>query len=213
MRRRVRTAPQEHRVLFFGRRERGYVAILTLFLAIPLFAMAAFASDVGFWYSNAARLQRTVDSASLAGFIWLPDKPKADIEAKKILKQNGIDESTLQSDGTPRWTVQIDAPTAERLRVTVTDNDAGRLFSQLLDNSKVTIIRSSLSEYIKPIPLGSPISKYGNDPTVTAFDAATWVPIQKWRWNAGALLSTAVSPDGTLAAAGDPRRGGHGIVV
>jgi len=50
MRRRARTAPQHPRVLFFGRRERGYVAILTLFLAIPLFAMAAFAADVGFWY-------------------------------------------------------------------------------------------------------------------------------------------------------------------
>ena len=177
MRRRRRVGPEQHRVLCFGRRERGYVAILTLFLAIPLFAMAAFAADVGFWYSNAARLQRTVDAASLAGVVWLPDKPKADIEAKKILVQNGIDETRLQSDGTPRWTVQIDAPTPERLRVTVTDNSAGRLFSQLLDNTKVVIIRSSMSEYVKPIPLGSPQSKYGNDPTVTGTQPNFWASI------------------------------------
>jgi hypothetical protein len=177
MRRRHRTLSPQHRVLFFGRRQRGYVAILTLFLAIPLFAMSAFAADVGYWYSKAARLQRTVDAASLAGVVWLPDKPKADIEAKKILLQNGIDDTSLLSDGTPHWTVQIDAPTTERLRVTVTDNSAGRLFSQLLDNSKVVIIRSSLSEYIKPIPLGSPISKYGNDPTVSGTQPNFWASI------------------------------------
>jgi hypothetical protein len=178
MRRRDRSVlPAENRVLCFGRRERGYVAILTLFLAIPLFAMAAFAADVGFWYSKAARLQRAVDAASLAGVIWLPDKPTADIEAKKILVQNGIVETDLMSDGTPRWTVQIDAPTSERLRVTVTDNSAGRLFSQLLDNSKVVIIRSSLSEYIKPIPLGSPVSSYGNNPTVSGPQPNFWASI------------------------------------
>ena len=177
MRRRDRTTPQHHRVLFFGQRERGYVAILTLFLAIPLFAMAAFAADVGYWYSKAARLQRSVDAASLAGVIWLPDKPKADIEAKKILVQNGIDENALLPDGSKHWTVQIDAPTAERLKVTVTDNSAGRLFSQLLDNSPVVIIRSSLSEYIKPIPLGSPISQYGNDPTIVGAQPNFWASI------------------------------------
>jgi WD40 repeat protein len=41
-----------------------------------------------------------------------------------------------------------------------------------------------------------------NDPTVIAFDTATWNPIQTWAWDTGALRSGAVSPDGTLAAAG-----------
>jgi WD40 repeat protein len=44
-----------------------------------------------------------------------------------------------------------------------------------------------------------------NGPTVIAFDTATWAPVQRWKWDVGALLSTAVSPDGTLAAAGSAR--------
>ena len=169
MRRRDRNVrPEQHRVLFFGRRERGYVAILTLFLAIPLFAMAAFAADVGYWYSKAARLAADRRRGIAGGRRLAARQAEGRHRGQEDPAcRTASTRRTLMSDGTPRWTVQIDAPTSERLRVTVTDNSAGRLFSQLLDNSKVVIIRSSLSEYIKPIPLGSPISKYGNDPTVS----------------------------------------------
>jgi WD40 repeat protein len=44
-----------------------------------------------------------------------------------------------------------------------------------------------------------------NTPSVIAFDTATWAPVQKWKWDAGALRATAVSPDGTLAAVGSAR--------
>jgi WD40 repeat protein len=46
-------------------------------------------------------------------------------------------------------------------------------------------------------------------PVVTAFDTATWRPAHRWDWKAGPLRSVAVSPDGTLAAAG----GANGAVV
>ena len=188
MRRRHRTAPQEHRVLFFGRRERrlrrdpdavpGHTAVRhggvrgrCRLLVLERRSLAAYGRRgvIG---------RRHLAAGQAEGRHRSQEDPRCRTASTR---------STLQSDGTPRWTVQIDSPTAERLRVTVTDNSAGRLFSQLLDNSKVTIIRSSLSEYIKPIPLGSPISKYGNDPTVSGPQPNFWASIgapyyTKSRW-------------------------------
>jgi WD40 repeat protein len=46
-------------------------------------------------------------------------------------------------------------------------------------------------------------------PSVIVFDT-TWKPVRKWKWDTGGVLRTvAVSPDGSLAAAGGPR----GVVV
>ncbi len=42
-------------------------------------------------------------------------------------------------------------------------------------------------------------------PSVTALDTATWKETRRWNWKAGVLRAVAVSPDGTLAAAGGPR--------
>ena len=58
-------------------------------------------------------------------------------------------------------------------------------------------------------PSGRYLLLANNNPSVTAFDTSTWAPVQTWRWDAGALRSTAVSPDGSLAAAGSSR----GVVV
>ncbi len=43
-----------------------------------------------------------------------------------------------------------------------------------------------------------------NGPSITVYDAVTWQPARKWKWDAGALRAVAVSPDGSLAAAGGP---------
>jgi WD40 repeat protein len=44
-----------------------------------------------------------------------------------------------------------------------------------------------------------------NGPSVRVFDTATWREVRKWKWSAGTLRAIAVSPDGTLAAAGSAR--------
>ena len=46
------------------RRERGYAAVLTALILVPLLGFAGFAVDVGAWYSRAASLQRAADSAA-----------------------------------------------------------------------------------------------------------------------------------------------------
>lgn len=44
-----------------------------------------------------------------------------------------------------------------------------------------------------------------NGPSVRVLDTATWKEVRKWKWSAGTLRAVAVSPDGTLAAAGSAR--------
>jgi WD40 repeat protein len=44
-----------------------------------------------------------------------------------------------------------------------------------------------------------------NDATVHIFDTATWERTERFRWQLGSLKAVAVSPDGTLAAAGGDR--------
>lgn len=58
-------------------------------------------------------------------------------------------------------------------------------------------------------PSGRYLLLANNDPSVIALDTSTWKRVQTWKWDAGALRSAAVSPDGTLAAAG----GAGGTVV
>lgn len=44
-----------------------------------------------------------------------------------------------------------------------------------------------------------------NGPSVRVLDTPTWREVRKWKWSAGTLRAVAVSPDGTLAAAGSTR--------
>lgn len=128
--------------------------------------MAAFAADVGHWYSTAAKLQRAADAAALAGVVWMPDLTQAGTQARNVIRQNGIDVNATLPDGTLRYDVVLMNPSEARLRVTITDRSAGRIFSQLLTNENVTIVRTSLAEYVRPMPLGSPWNSYGNDPSL-----------------------------------------------
>jgi WD40 repeat protein len=58
-------------------------------------------------------------------------------------------------------------------------------------------------------PSGRHLFATSNDTTVHVFDTATWERVGRFTWNVGRLKSVAVSPDGTLAAAG----GDNGDVV
>ena len=51
-------------------------------------------------------------------------------------------------------------------------------------------------------PSGRYLYATSNDATVHVFDTATWDRVRRFTWKLGRLRSVAVSPDGTLAAAG-----------
>ena len=54
-------------------------------------------------------------------------------------------------------------------------------------------------------PAGRHLYATSNDATVHIFDTATWERTERYRWQLGSLKAVAVSPDGTLAAAGGDR--------
>jgi WD40 repeat protein len=58
-------------------------------------------------------------------------------------------------------------------------------------------------------PGGRRLYATSNDATVHIFDTATWERTERFKWQLGSLKAVAVSPDGTLAAAG----GNQGDVV
>lgn len=140
------------------KREKGYVLAIMTLLMIPLFAMTGFAIDVGAWYYQASRLQRTADAAALAGVVYQPDLFKATAVAKQVAAANGF------TDGVDGITVDVINVNNSRLTVQITDSDAARYVTQIVDDSPVKIVRQSTAEYVKPVPLGSPSAVYGNSP-------------------------------------------------
>jgi WD40 repeat protein len=54
-------------------------------------------------------------------------------------------------------------------------------------------------------PSGRHLLLANNGPSVLVFDTRTWKVVRKWKWDVGTLRATAVSLDGTLAAAAGPR--------
>ncbi len=137
--------------------DRGYAAVMTALILVPLLGFAGFAVDVGGWYSRASSLQRAADAASLAGVVWQPDFTQAQAEARAAASRNGF------THGVDGITVEVFNTGTNQLSVRITDTDADLYFAGLfVDN--VTIGRVSTSEYVKSVPMGSPENFLGNDP-------------------------------------------------
>ena len=135
-------------------RDRGYAAVLTALILVPLMGFAGFAVDVGAWYSRAAAIQRAADAAALAGVVWQPDFATAQSEALAVAARNGF------THGVDGITISVTDTGAAQLDVQITDNDADMFFSGLfLDN--ISIGRSALAEYAAPVPMGSPANVIG----------------------------------------------------
>ncbi len=145
--------------------ERGVAIILTALALIPLMTFAAFGVDLASWYSRSSFLQKSADAAALAGTVWMPNLGKSTTVACDSLLENGIDGGDC---GTGPFGVEIDrGSTSTSLRVTVTDPNATRYFSQVIDSGNQALTRSAEAEYNLPIPLGSPLNYFGGDYTRT----------------------------------------------
>ena len=137
--------------------DRGYAAVLSALVIVPLMGFAGFAVDIGSWYSRASSIQRAADAASLAGVVWQPDFATAQSEALEAAARNGF------VDGVDGITVTVTDAGTSQLGVSIVDSDVELIFAGLfLDN--VTIGRTSVSEYVRSVPMGSPENFLGNDP-------------------------------------------------
>jgi hypothetical protein len=138
------------------RDDRGYVMALTALLLVPLLVLTAFAVDLGSWYGQAAKMQRTADAAALAGVIYADDTVanQWDTIARGVAQKNGY------VNGVNGVTVTVTRLDDQKIVVGIGKNGS-QFFSKLVLGS-VPMTRRATAEFVLPIPLGSPLNTFGN---------------------------------------------------
>jgi Flp pilus assembly protein TadG len=138
--------------------DRGAALALVAGSLVVLLGMAAFGSDLAWFYLNAVRAQRAADAAALGGVIWLPTDPgTANNTAVDLAFRNGYDSSLPDVEVSP----QVVPGEPSQLEVTVTDV-VPTFFAKILGFDTMTISRTATAEYIPPLRLGSPLKQFGN---------------------------------------------------
>lgn len=122
----------------------GYVLALTALLLVPLLAFTGFAVDLGAWYAQAGKLQRTADAASLAAVSYMPDESAARDAAEEVVERNGFDPADAVY--TPIGT--------ERYKVELTNPEADQYFTEMFVGN-VSITRGATAEFVQRVELGS----------------------------------------------------------
>ncbi len=170
---RMRRIIEHRRAVVASTKERGYALIFVAVLLLPMLGMVGIAVDIGSFYVRAAKIQRAADAAALAGVIYQPDFARAEATAKDFARRNGFDPAV-----DPDIEVVVESASGQRLRVTIYDRDVDVFFSSVF-LSDVEIVRFSTAEYVRPVPLGSPINEFGNtSSTPGAGDPQFWAAIQ-----------------------------------
>ena len=137
----------------------GVVAVVTALLAVIIFMFAAIAVDVARWYSEAERIQRAVDAASLAGVPYLPAFPaKAYETARANLQLNGLTAAEAAAAE-----VTQDADKRSRLIVTA-ESVVPNIFATVAGFDFKTITRTATADYAADASMGSPCNVMGNEP-------------------------------------------------
>ncbi len=155
--------------------------VLIAMAMVVLLGMAAFGTDLAWFYLNASRVQRAADAGALAGVVWLPGQTgTANTTALSVAKQNGYDDTDLDVTVTSGAV----AGEANQLQVSVRDV-VPTFFAQIFGFETMAIERTAVAEYIPPLKLGSPANQFGNscDPTQTGCtgQANFWANIHgKW---------------------------------
>ena len=143
--------------------EKGAVLIFVAGSLLVLLGFVAFATDLGWFYLNASQAQRTADAAALAGVIRMPsDFGQATTDALDIAAANGFVDGL---DGASVVVEEVFDTSGDQLpyqlKVTVT-REVPAFFLNALGKQTETVTRSSVAEYIPPIPLGSRFNTFGN---------------------------------------------------
>jgi hypothetical protein len=136
--------------------ERGYVLVFVTIGMTVILAFVAFTVDYGSWYNRSAQIKRAADAAALAGVVWMPEFDVAESAALAAAARNGF------VDGVDDISIDVEAVVGNnrQLEVSIRDNEADQYFSRVVINNQ-SIGRTSLAEYVMPVPLGSPKNTFG----------------------------------------------------
>ena len=146
--------------------------LLTALLMVPLLAFTALAVDLGAWYAQGARIQRAADAGALAGVVWATDPTKWDTVARDTITRNGYTDGVNGADGDR----SADSAT-RRMRANVQVTGDAVLLEHLHPGWYQRINREAVAEYVVPVPMGSPKSSLGNDPTLNTTQPQFWLNI------------------------------------
>lgn len=147
--------------------DHGAVLPLVGFMMATLLGLAAFATDLGWFYLSANRVQRAADAAALAGVVYMPDgfSTTASDTARQVAAANGFNDGSANVVVTPERVLEPDGSYAPfKLEVTVSV-DVPTFFLRVFGKDQQSITRHAVAEYVPPLPMGSPGSTFGNDPT------------------------------------------------
>jgi hypothetical protein len=122
---------------------------LTALILVPLLAFAGLAVDLGGWYAQAAHVQRAADAASLAGVPRLSQSEALAVaEARRVAALNGF------VHGRDGVAVDVARVGAQELRVTISVDEVPQYLTRPF-RDRVGVSRTSTSERVLPVPLGS----------------------------------------------------------
>jgi Flp pilus assembly protein TadG len=138
--------------------EGGAVAVMVGLMLPVLLGFTGLTIDIGHWYFTGNREQKAADAAALAGAVFLPGDPARAIStARAFAAQNGyaVDVDTVV---TPK---QESNPA--QLRVTII-HTIDNYFTPIFGMPRTTITRTSVAEFQGPVPMGSPVNSFGDEP-------------------------------------------------
>ena len=115
---------------------------ITALLLVVVVGVAALAVDVSYWYSKAAEMQSSADSAALGAVVDRVTKggnlAQARQEAIELLGRNGQDTSKVD--------IRVEDAGNNQVRVTIVNNDVGVFFGKVFQ-ANMSITRSAVAEY------------------------------------------------------------------
>jgi len=150
------------------RQEQTGVVLVMVGLMLPIFmGMVGFGVDFGWLFWNGIKIQHGADAAALAGVIYEPDdRASAYAEAIASAGENSYNSASGATTVSP--VDFTDDPTAvenpNQLRVTIT-HAVPTFFMRVFGLNTIDITKTAVAEYVLPLPLGSPVNEFGNDPT------------------------------------------------
>ncbi len=164
---------------FSERAEAGAAVVLVAASMTVLLGFAAFSVDFGWLYLNGIRIQHGADAAALAGVVYEPgDQTQAYDTADAIAGDNGYVDGVGGTTVTP-VDYSDDATAVDnqfQLRVTVTDT-VDTFFMRVFGFDSITMSRTAVAEYVLPLPMGSNLPYFGEDPSIPGREPHFWANI------------------------------------
>lgn len=143
--------------------DRGAALALVGASLLLLMGMAAFGSDLAWFYLNSSRIQRAADAAALGGVIWLPsDEASAKVNAQSIAVQNGYTDG-INSIVVAETDTDDTVLGVTELRVTISA-DVPTFFLKAFGWDTQRIVETGTAEYVPTLPMGSPENQFGDSP-------------------------------------------------